>query len=459
MGIIRGIIGLVILLAIAWLFSRSRRKMNWRVIVWGTLLQVVFALLILKTSPGRSFFEVINDVIVKVLSFTDEGARFLFGSLLDSQSFGVIFAFRVLPTIIFFSAVISILYYLRVMQFVVRVFAKIMMKFMGTSGAETLSCSANIFIGQTEAPLMVRPYIESMTKSELLAVMTGGFATVSGGVMAAYVAMLGDSFPDIAGHLLAASIMSAPAALVMAKIIIPEEEEPKTKGTVKLDLPITDANVIDAAANGAALGAKLALNVGAMLLAFIAIIALLNFCLHLAGNGIGYIFDTDIDLSFQKIFAWLCAPVSWIMGVPWDDCLEIGELIGIKTVVNEFVAYAELGNKIVSGEHVLHAKSVVIATYALCGFSNFSSIAIQIGGIGGIAPTRRSDLARLGLYGLLAGSLACFQTAVIAGMFISSTEMQLPAKPTPSPIPHSYVIPRTENSVGARHAVPLRIKE
>lgn len=415
------VLGLIVFLFIAFLLSDNKRKINFRLVFWGTTLQIIFALLILRTVPGRKCFTFMNDAIIKLLSFTEDGSRFIFGSLITkTDAFGYIFAFQVLPTIIFFSSLMSVLYYLGVMQKIVALFARIMMKFMGTSGAETLSCSANIFVGQTEAPLLVKPYVESMTRSELMAVMTGGFATVAGGVMAAYVGMLKDFFPDIAGHLLSASIMSAPAALVMAKLIVPEREVSKTMGMVKIDLPRTDANIIDAAANGAALGLKLAANVAAMLLAFIALIAMLNYGLELVGNLINMIFHTGITLNFEILFGIFFAPIAWIMGVPWRDCITIGNLLGIKLVINEFVAYSELGRILREGLQQLDNRSLTIATYALCGFSNFSSIAIQIGGIGGIAPSRRADLARLGIQAVIAGSLACFMTATIAGILTTT---------------------------------------
>lgn len=406
-------IGMFALIGIAWIFSKNKKAVNLKTVVAGMLLQIVFALIVLKSPPGRAFFQFMNDVIIKLLSFSDEGAKFLFGNLINNESLGFIFAFQVLPTIIFFSSLMSVLYYLGVMQLIVVFFAKIMSRLMGTSGAESLSASANIFVGQTEAPLVVRPYVAEMTQSELMAVMTGGMATIAGGVMAAYVGILKNYMPNIAGHLLAASIMSAPAALVMAKIIIPETEEPKTRGVVKIEYKTDDANVIDAAANGATVGLQLALNVGACLIAFMAILALANFVVGYAGG----IFGID-GLSLQKIFGWVFSPLAWIMGVPSADIQIIGNFMGQKTVLNEFVAYFNLAAFLRDNPGVLSERSVVIATYALCGFSNFLSIAIQIGGIGGIAPSRRHDLAKLGLYAVLAGSLACFMTATIAGFLI-----------------------------------------
>jgi CNT family concentrative nucleoside transporter len=401
-------IGIFVLLGIAWLFSKNKKAINYKTVIMGTLIQILFAFLVLKFPPGRRFFEIMNDVIIKIISFSEEGAKFIFGNLINNQSLGFIFAFQVLPTIIFFSSLMSVLYYLGIMQKVVLFFAKIMAKFMGTSGAESLSASANIFVGQTEAPLVVRPYVSEMTQSELLAVMTGGMATIAGGVMAAYVGILKDYLPTIAGHLLAASIMSAPAALVMAKIILPETEEPKTRGVVKLNVEITDANLIDAAANGATTGLTLALNVAACLIAFMSLLSLANYLIGFIHSG----------LTLEKIMGWIFYPLAWIMGTPSADVSKVAEWMGQKTILNEFVAYFNMANFLKENPGAISERAVIISSYALCGFSNFLSIAIQIGGIGGIAPNRRHDLARLGLYAVLAGSLACFMTATIAGILI-----------------------------------------
>lgn len=401
-------IGIFVLLGIAWLFSKNKKAINYKTVIMGILIQIVFAFLVLKFPPGRRFFEIMNDVIIKIISFSEEGAKFIFGNLINNQSLGFIFAFQVLPTIIFFSSLMSVLYYLGIMQKVVLFFAKIMVRFMGTSGAESLSASANIFVGQTEAPLVVRPYVSEMTQSELLTVMTGGMATIAGGVMAAYVGILKDYIPTIAGHLLAASIMSAPAALVMAKIILPETEEPKTRGIVKLNVEITDANLIDAAANGATTGLTLALNVAACLIAFMSLLALANYLIGFIHSG----------LTLEKIMGWIFYPLAWIMGTPSADVSKVAEWMGQKTILNEFVAYFNMANFLKEHFGVISERAVIISSYALCGFSNFLSIAIQIGGIGGIAPNRRHDLARLGLYAVLAGSLACFMTATIAGILI-----------------------------------------
>ena len=396
------ILGLFVMLAIAWALSSNRGAIKWRPVAMGTALQIVFALIILKTEVGRNVFDVIGAGITRFLDFTDAGASFVFGEKFKE----FYFAFKVLPTIIFFSSFITVLYYFGILQRIVSVFAKVMMRTMGTSGAESLSASANIFVGQTEAPLLIKPYIGAMTKSELMAVMTGGFATVAGGVMAAYVGM-GVS----AKHLLAASVMSAPAALVMAKLMFPETEKSVTAGKVEIEIDRPWANSIDAAASGAADGLKLALNVGAMLIAVVGLIALIDFPIMKLGHLAGY--DT---WSLRGLLGWMFQPLAWVMGVPWAEAPQVGTLIGIKTAVNEFVGYVEMQKMVQAGQ--LSERAQIIATYALCGFSNFSSIAIQIGGIGSIAPERKGDLARLGLRAMVAGSLACFQTATIAGFLI-----------------------------------------
>lgn len=430
---VRSLLGLVLLFGIAFAMSRNRKGIPWRLVGWGIALQVIFALLILKTPLGEQFFAWMNTVVVALLAYTVEGARFIFGDLVFNAvpvgqgvpggqmvaptpgmvaQTGAYFAFNVLPTIIFFSSLMTVMYHLGIMQRIVMAFAWIMQRTMKTSGAETLSAAGNIFVGQTEAPLLIKPFIGKMTMSELMAVMTGGFATVAGGVLAAFVGMLIAYFPDIAGHLIAASVMSAPAALVMAKVIYPEEEVPETRDAMAVSVEKPDANVIDAAAREAGEGLHLALNVGAMLLAFIALIALLNGLLGWATGLIG------LDgITLEWILGRVLAPVAWMMGVPWADAMIVGQLMGVKTVLNEFVAYLQLSDILGSGR-VLHPRSLIIATYALSGFANFSSIAIQIGGIGGIAPERRSDLSTLGLRAMIAGSLAAFMTATIAGMLV-----------------------------------------
>lgn len=399
-----GLIGIVVIIGIAYLFSDNRKKINWKLVLTGLGLQIVFALIILKVPFGRSFFEGASSVITKILDFTLEGSSFLFGNLLDQETFGMIFALQVLPTIIFFSSLMGILYYLGIMQAIVKFIAKWICKLLGTSGAETLSAVGNIFLGQTEAPLLVKPYIKGMTKSELTAIMVGGMATVAGGVMAGYVAMGVN-----AGHLLAASIMAAPAGLILAKILVPETEEPETKDISNISVEKTASNVVEAAANGASEGLSLALNVAAMLLAFVALIALLNYLLSLAGGIVGF-----PELNFQWILGKLFSPLAFVMGVPGSDLTAAGSLLGQKVMLNEFVAYSDLANYVSSG--VLQEKTILIMTYALCGFANISSVAIQIGGIGGLAPEKKSTIAKLGFRALLGGALATCLTATIAGI-------------------------------------------
>lgn len=396
--------GLLCMLLIAYLFSSAKKSINWKTVISGIILQVIFGLIILKTGFGRATFDTARELFTGILSFTNEGSKFIFGPLTDVSKIGFVFAFLVLPTIIFMSSLMSVLYYIGVMQILIKFAAKVMVKVMGTSGAESLAAAANIFAGQTEAPLVIKPFISAMTRSELMALMTGGMATVAGGVLAAYVGLGVD-----AGHLLAASVMSAPAALVCAKLMVPETEVSSTQGEVTLDLPNTHANMIDAAASGASEGLKLALNVGAMLLAFIALIAMVNGAFGKVGGWFGY-----PALSLELITGYLFAPIAWLLGVPWSDCLIVGTLLGKKLILNEFVAYLDL--KAAMPE--LSERSIIISTYALCGFANFSSIAIQIGGIGTLAPDRRKDLALLGVRSLIGGTLACFMTACIAGIFL-----------------------------------------
>jgi CNT family concentrative nucleoside transporter len=546
--------GIFFILGIAWLLSNNKKQMNFRLIIWGLSLQLIFAFVILKTAPGKAVFDVARNVIVRILGFTDTGASFLFGnlyratpgiaqnldpgdmkghillidsetisvvkfcptlvgktdtlrlivensgtaalivnkiSLKDSACFnflapglpfqiparssqtlslgftpekagtfsnqlsllaenlpepvlvkleaegtdkalpivqpvianqgdfrqykdlGIIFAFHILPTIIFFAALMSVLYHFGIMQRIVQFMAWIMARTMRTSGAESLSAASNIFVGQTEAPLVIKPYVNEMTMSELMAIMVGGFATIAGGVMAAYV-----RFGMDAGHLMAASVMSAPAALLIAKIIYPEREEPKTRGSVKLNIETQTSNVIDAAASGAADGLRLAVNVGAMLMAFISLIALLNYFLGYIDELINFITfgatSFNWDLSLKMIFGYLFAPFAFFMGVSFQDILTVGHLLGTKVSINEMIAYVDLGHM----KTMLTPRSFTIATYALCGFANFSSIAIQIGGIGSIAPGRRSDLARIGLKAMIGGALASWLTATIAGLLL-----------------------------------------
>ncbi len=417
-----GLVGLVVLIGIAWLFSNNKRAVDWRLVATGIGLQIAFAAVVLLIPGGRDVFDWLGKGFVKVLSFVNEGSSFIFGSLMNTEQYGFIFAFQVLPTIIFFSALMGVMYHLNVMQAIVRAMAWAITKIMRVSGAETTSVCASVFIGQTEAPLTVRPYIAKMTQSELITMMIGGMAHIAGGVLAAYVGMLGGSDPVqqafYAKHLLAASIMAAPATLVVAKLLVPETGTPLTRGTVKMEVEKTSSNIIDAAAAGAGDGLKLALNIGAMLLAFIALIALLNAPLTWFGQvtGLQDLLGRPTDLA--TLFGYLLAPIAWVIGTPWADATTVGSLIGQKVVLNEFVAYSEL-SKIVNGQvpgMTLSDEGRLIATYALCGFANFSSIAIQIGGIGGLAPERRHDLAKFGLRAVLGGTIATFMTATIAGV-------------------------------------------
>ncbi len=400
-----GIAGILVLLSIALAMSNNRKAISWQLVTWGLGIQLLFAIIILKTPVGVPFFGAIDIGIKNLLSFSDAGSDFLFKSFRS----GVVedplmnFAFRILPTLIFFSSLISVLYHVGIMQFIVKWIARVMQKSMATSGSETLCVSGNIFVGQTEAPLLVRPFISKMTKSELMAIMVSGFATVAGGVMAMYVSMLGD-VPGIAGHLLAASIMSAPAALVIAKIIYPETETSDTFGNIKITLDKKDDNIMEALSNGATNGMKLAANVAAMLVAFVAIIAMINAILGL------------LDLSLQQILGWIFSPLAWVMGVPWNEAGIIGSLMGEKLVLTELIAYGDLAELMVANS--ISDRSAIIASYALCGFANFASVGIQLGGIGGIAPERRKDLAKLGLKAMFGGALASWLTATIAGLLI-----------------------------------------
>ena len=421
-SILFGLFGLACLIGIAWLFSNNKRRVNWTLVLTGIALQIAFAALVLLVPGGKDAFQWLSDVFVKVLGFVAAGSNFVFGGLMDIPKYGFIFAFQVLPTIIFFAALMSVLYHLGVMQAVVRAMAWAITKVMKVSGAETTSVCASVFIGQTEAPLTVRPYIGKMTESELITMMIGGMAHIAGGVLAAYVLMLGG--PDAAAqgfyakHLLAASIMAAPATLVIAKILVPEVGEPLTRGTVRMEVEKTTSNIIDAAASGAGDGLKLALNIGAMLLAFIALIAMINAPLTWLGEATGIAAMLGKPTDLANLFGYVLSPIAWLIGVPWQDANTVGSLIGQKVVINEFVAYLQLAD-IVNGKTpgvTLTEHGSLIATYALCGFANFSSIAIQIGGIGGLAPERRSDLARLGLRAVLGGSIATFMTATIAGV-------------------------------------------
>ena len=398
-----GILGVIVLLGIAFAMSNNRSAISWKLVIWGLSLQFIFAIIILKSPIGIPFFSTIDIFIKNLLSFSDAGSDFLFKSFSNNIVEGPLmnFAFRILPTLIFFSSLITVLYHLGVMQFLVKNTARIMQKTMGTSGSETLCISGNIFVGQTEAPLLVQPFVSTMTNSELTAVMIGGFATVAGGVMAMYVSMLGD-VPGIAGHLLAASIMSAPAALVVAKIIYPETEESKTKGDLVISIENNDDNVMEALSRGATNGMKLAANVAAMLIAFVAIIAMINALLGIFG------------FSLEQILGLIFSPLAWTMGVPWNEANLVGSLMGKKLVLTELIAYGDLSSSI--SNNLLSERSAIISSYALCGFANFASIGIQLGGIGGIAPERRKDISKLGVKTMFGGALASWLTATIAGI-------------------------------------------
>lgn len=448
-----GVVGIAVMIGIAVLMSYDRKRINWRLVASGLALQVVFGLLVLKTTVGRNLFQTLGDWITALLGFQEQGARFVFGNLVQGNvpvgthdattnsldttmgliaNTGAFFAFNVLPTIIFFSALMSVLYYLGIMQVIVKGLAWGMQKTLRTSGAETLSASGNIFLGQTESPLLIKPFVATMTRSELNTVMVGGFATVAGGVLAAYVGMLSGMLPGIAAHLLAASVMNAPAGLYLSKILLPETQVPVTAGSLHVEdaaamasKPRTgwrrffqrgtqapESSVIEAAANGAGQGVQLAINVAAMLMAFIALVAMLNAGLGWVGGMVG------IDgLSLQSILGTLLRPLAWVMGVPWQDTAYVGGLIGLKTSLNEFVAYAQFAGDLGAGQ-ALDPRSAVILTYALLGFANFSSIGIQIGGIGGLAPERRGEIASLGLRAMIAGNLAAFISACLAGMLM-----------------------------------------
>jgi len=393
--------GLFVMLGIAFAFSTNRRKINPRVVVGGLLLQLMFALLILKTDGGKAFFDAAKNTVQGIISLSDQGAMFIFGEGFREH----FFAFKVLPTIIFVSSVSYLLFYWGILQKVVQGLSWVMVRVMGISGSESLVTAANVFAGQTEAPMLVKPYLKTMTKSEIMCMMTSGMATVAGGVLAAYVGM-GIS----AGHLLSASLMSAPAAVLIAKMMVPETETSQTLGSVKVSLEMDEVNAFEAACKGATEGLKLALNVAAMLIAFIALVALGNMILGAIGGWFGF------DWTIETILSYVFMPLAWVMGVPWEDCGMIGQLLGEKMVINEFLAYMHLGEMQEAGQ--LQERSVTIATYALCGFANFSSIAIQIGGIGALEPSRRSTFALLGFRSMIGGTLAAFMTACIAGVLI-----------------------------------------
>jgi CNT family concentrative nucleoside transporter len=434
-------VGIGAMVGLAWVLSENRKRIDWRPVYWGVGLQLLVGLVVLSPTMSDFFYTVVNDGVGKLLSFAEAGSTFVFQSIVPHQIAGPdgqlqpvvgvsppvkTFAFWILPTIIFFSSLMSVLYYLGVMQVVVKFLARIMVRTLGTSGAESLSAAGNIFVGQTEAPLLVRPFIKTMTRSELMAVMTGGFATVAGGVMGAYVQFL-SGVPNIAGHLVIASIMSAPAALAVAKVMVPETEEPVTRGEVKLDVENPATNVIEAAALGASDGMKLAINVAAMLIAIVGLVAMVDWTMgaipvRFCQDGVAFGYacagggGTPLDMS--TVFGWSFAPIALLMGVPLDECVVVGRLLGEKIVLTEFIAYIHLG-EIVSGSTAqISERSAVIASYALCGFANFASIGIQLGGIGSLAPERMSDLASLGFRAMIAGMLACCMTGAVVGMIV-----------------------------------------
>jgi CNT family concentrative nucleoside transporter len=446
MTIVRGILGILLILGIAFLFSRNKRKISWRLVGGGLLIQIIFAVFIIHGETLRSWFfllgwpkDVVNwlgGAVVKLLEFITAGSEFVFGSLAISAgnegSLGFFFAFQVLPTIVFFAALTAVLYYLGVLQLVVKGMAYVMARLLGTSGAESLSNSANIFIGQTEAPILIRPYIATMTRSEILTIMVGGMATVAGGVMLSYIQLLSSAWAaaqnislaqaqlKFAVHLITASVMAAPASLVISKMLYPETEEPQTKGTVKIEVEKKASNLIEAAANGTADGLKLALNVGAMLIVFIAFVYLINYVFGAVGDLVGI--NTWLKaqfghpLSMELILGVILRFLGIGIGVPTVDALQFGSLFGTKVVLNEFVAYVNLVELIKQG--LLSEKGIIMATYALCGFANFSSIGIQLGGIGPMAPERRKDIAALGLRAVLGGSLVTLLTATLAGILL-----------------------------------------
>lgn len=420
-NITRGLLGLVALIIFAYLFSSDRKHINWGLVLKGTLLQIVLAILILKVPFIEGFFDFLSKAFVKVVDMAHHGATFIFGNFIDGSVHPYVknFATWILPSVIFFSALSSLLYYWGVLQKIVIGMAWLMKRLMGLSGAESVSAAGNVFLGQTEAPLLVKPYLGKMTKSEILCLMAGGMATIAGGVLASYIGFLGGDSPEqkiyFAKHLLTASLMSAPAAIVFAKMILPEREKINTNLEVSKDK--IGINALEAITNGTTDGLKLAVNVAAMLIVFISLVALANFMLDKVGlytglNGVIASFGHYSHLSFEAILGYTLAPISWLIGVPWEDSMIMGQLLGEKTILNEFVAYGNLGRL----QHYMSDKSVLIATYALCGFANISSIGIQVGGIGALAPEQKSTLAKYGFKSLIAGTLACFSTAVIAGM-------------------------------------------
>lgn len=400
-----GLLGLAAIIGLGVALSHNRRAIRWRVVAWGLTLQVLFAIFVLRVPAGQRLFRALGSFVTTILGYSYAGSEFVFGELgKPNSSLGVVFAFQILPAIIFVSALFAIMYYLGIMQVIVRAFAIVMSRVMGASGAESLNVAASIFMGQTEAPLTVRPFLPRMTRSELMTVMTSGMAHISGAIMAAYIA-----FGIEARHLLTAVIMTAPGTIMMAKLFEPETETPETYGNVKLDVPVTDVNVLDAAARGTSEGLHLMLNVIAMLISFIALVALIN-----GGFGFIHSYAFWFPPDLQTVLGWIFRPIAWLMGVSWHDSETVGSLLGTRMVLNEFIAYAQLGNL----KDTLDPRSFIIASFALAGFANFSSVGIQLGGIGALAPSRKGDLARLGFRAMLAGTLANFLSATIAGILL-----------------------------------------
>jgi concentrative nucleoside transporter, CNT family len=423
-GRFKGLIGYFLILLLCYLFSNNRKKISWRTVLWGLGLQVIIALIVLNPAVSQFFFDVVDTGVRRLLSFAEAGIEFVFqstqphkisyvdnGQMTTKVFIGTMspamknVAFWILPTVIFFSSLISVLYHLGIMQWIVRGIAWLMSRMMRTSGAETLSCTANIFVGQTEAPLLIRPFIKDMTQSELMSVMTGGFATVAGGILAIYVGMLSD-LPGIAGHLVAASMMAAPAALAVSKLMYPETAVPVTAGVIELNAEKTDANVIEAAARGATEGMTLVLNIAAMLVAFVALMAMFNAVLGIFGT------------SIQQLLGWGLSPLAWTMGIPWDEATSVGQLLGVKLVLTELLAYSNLNGMLKASTPVLSRRSAIVSSYALCGFANVASIGIQLGGIGAMAPERRGDLARIGIQAMFAGALVSCLSGTIAGILV-----------------------------------------
>lgn len=396
------VLGLAVFVGLSYAFSVNRRAVRWAPVLWGIALQLILAVLIIRTQPGFILFQFLGDVMQQLLNFSDAGAKFVFGEKFQEQ----FVAFKILPSIIFFSSFVSVLYHYNILQQLVRGMAWVMLKTMKISGAESLSCAGNVFLGPTEAALLIKPYVGKMTVSELHSVMTVGFGTIAGGVMGAYL-----SFGVPASHLLAASVMSAPASMAISKLFYPEMEEPLTAGTMDVEMKTNYTNAIEAAADGAFQGGKLAFSVGVMLIAFLGLLATANGLLHWLGMMVGLPL-----LSLEWLLSFVMFPVAWLMGVPWADCGQVGILLGKKTILNDFIAYLDL--KQLMDSKAISERAIVIATYAICGFANIGSIGITIGGIGGLAPERQKDLARWGVRAMIAGAIANFMTACIAGMLL-----------------------------------------